>query len=89
MSVPQFPPHGVYGPAMDGVLDPQKASVEDRAHKSTARLSEERTDSEYLSPMIRTLRDASAKALADASAPRPAAKQRPVFVSSREEAQKG
>jgi hypothetical protein len=89
MSTPQFPPHGVYGAARDGLGDPQKASVEDRQHKATTRLTEERTDSELMSPMIRTLRASSAAALADAAKPRPAVKAKPVFVKSRDAAKKG
>jgi hypothetical protein len=89
MSTPQFPPHGVFGPDRNGVLDPQAASPLDRMVKSVARLAEERTDSELMSPFIGALRSAAETALADAAKPRPAVKQRPVFVSSREQAAKG
>jgi hypothetical protein len=89
MATPQFPPHGVYGPNQDGLLDPQKATLEDRQHKSTARLAEERADSELMSPFIAAMRASSAAALADAAKPRPAVKPRPVFVATRSEAAKG
>jgi hypothetical protein len=88
MSTPQFPPHGVYGGAQDGLGDPQRASVLDRYTKSAARLAEQRADGELMSPFIGTLRSAADKALTPPPA-RPAPAQKPVFVASRQQAAKG
>jgi hypothetical protein len=60
---PPFPPYGVFGANRDGVLDPARASLEDRQHKSVARLSEELYESRLMSPFIRTLRAAASRAL--------------------------
>jgi hypothetical protein len=60
---PPMPPVGIYGPNRDGLLDPDRASLADRQHKSVARLSEELYESRLLSPFIRTLRSAASRAL--------------------------
>jgi hypothetical protein len=88
MSAPQFPRHGVYGGAQDGLLDPQQASPLDRMVKSTARMAEQRADGELMSPFIKALRSAADRALTPPAA-RPAPPKRPVFVSSAAEAAKG
>jgi hypothetical protein len=81
-------PYGVYGANRDGLLDPNKASVEDRRTKATTRLTEERTDGEFLSPWVAALRAAADRALTSPPA-RPAPKPKKVFVATRDEARKG
>jgi hypothetical protein len=55
------PTPGMYGPNRDGLLDPDRATVQDRATKSSERLAAEKADKYAISPVIRQLRAVSAK----------------------------
>lgn len=55
--------HGLFGPNMDGMTDPERASVEERATTAPARLAVERARRRSLSPTIRRLQAVTDKAL--------------------------
>lgn len=54
----QVPP-GMYGPAGDGLGDPGKFTPAERARLSEARLREERSRRQSMSPVVRKLQGAT------------------------------
>lgn len=56
-------PRGMYGPNMDGLLDPERATVLERHTTSVERLQEERARRRSMSPFIRALQAATDRAL--------------------------
>jgi len=52
-------PRGLYGPNGDGLTDPDRFTVVERARKSVARLKVERDRRVSLSPLIRSLQAAT------------------------------
>lgn len=56
-------PRGMYGPNMDGLGDPEKASIGERHKTAVPRLQEERARRRAFSPLIRGLQAATDRAL--------------------------
>ena len=56
-------PRGLYGAAYDGLGDPERVTIEERAHRPESGLIAERQRRSSASPLVRALQAATDKAL--------------------------